>query len=148
MSERGALLFCVPDNWRSRNVWLLFAVTVALVFLTEGLWLHRWSWDLLAMAATWGVMAFLQRRGAAYEKGIQLPADNSGARSRFIARSQTERYHWDGDVLTIVPTSSVMSGADLGRPLLGGVLRVPSNKRSQLENFLVRGPAKRGAELR
>ena len=68
-------------------------------------------------------MAFISRR---------IPR----AQSRFIAWSQVERFHWDGDILTIVPTSSVMAGSELGRPLLGGALRVPMNKRAQVENLL------------
>jgi hypothetical protein len=50
------------------------------------------------------------------------------------------RYHWDGDILTIVSTSSVMGGADLGRPLLGGSARVPPGKRAQMQNLLAKSP--------
>ena len=100
---------------------------------------HR-SFDspLLFLAVFYAVMYFVQRRAAVYENGVQLPADTSGARSRFIRWSQVERSHWDGDVLTIVPTSSVIGGADLGRPLLGGSIRIPAEKRAQVENLLAR----------
>jgi hypothetical protein len=145
MSERGALLFRVSEyNQRSRYLWLLAAVTFAAVFLMEARWRHRDpNWALLVLAAFYTVMFFVQGRAEVYKSGIHLPSDSSGARGRFIAWSQAERFHWDEDVLTIVPTSSVMAGADLGRPLVAGSLRLPKDKRAQIENLLggSRGPS-------
>jgi hypothetical protein len=142
MSERGELLFHVSvDNRRSRYLWLLAGVTLAAVFLIEARLRNRTpDWALPFLAAFYTVMFVVQRRASVYQNGIHLPADSSGARGRYIAWSQVERSHWDGDVLTIVPTSSVMEGADLGRPLLGGSLRVPKDKRAQLEALLVGKP--------
>jgi hypothetical protein len=91
---------------------------------------------MLVWAALFVTMFFTERRVSIYQNGIHFPRDSSGAQSRFIAWSQVERFHWDGDVLTIVPTSSVIGGSELGRPLLGGAIRVPMNKRVQLENIL------------
>jgi hypothetical protein len=73
------------------------------------------------MAAIYVAMFFTQRRVSVYQNGIHLPADSSDARSRFVAWSQVERFHWDGDILTIVPTSSVMAGSELGRSLWSAV---------------------------
>ncbi len=142
MSESGALLFRISaDNQRSRYLWLLAGVTFAAVVLIEARWRHRpLDWALPFLAAFYTVMFFVQRRASVYQNGIHLPADSSGARGRFIAWSQVERFHWDGDVLTIVPTSSVIAGADLGRPLLGGSIRVPKDKRAQIENLLTAKP--------
>jgi hypothetical protein len=138
MSERGALLFRVSANRnRDQYLWLLAGLAIAAVILIVPRLEHRRldsPWPFLA--AFYAAMFFVQRRSAVYENGIQLPADTSGARSRFIAWSHVERFHWDGDILTIVPTMSVMAGADLGRPLLGGSIRVPANKRAQMENLL------------
>jgi hypothetical protein len=138
MSERGALLFRVSGyNQRYRYLWLLAGVSFAAVVLIEARWRHRApNWALLVLAAFYTVMFFVQGRAAVYQSGIHLPSDSSGARGRFIAWSQVERCHWDGDILTIVPTFSVMAGADLGRPLVGGSLRVPKDKRAQIENLL------------
>jgi hypothetical protein len=138
MSERGALLFRISaDNKREGYLWLLAGVTFAAVVLIEARWRHRpIDSGFLFFAVFYTAMFFLQRRASVYQNGIQLPSDSSGARSRFIAWSQVERFHWDGDVLTIVPTTSMMAGADLGRPLLGGALRVPASKRAQMENLL------------
>jgi len=138
MSERGALLFRVsPNRNRDQYLWLLAAIAMAVVILLVP-WLEHRRMDsaLPFFAAFYAAMFFAQRRAAVYENGIQLPADTSGARGRFIAWPQVERFHWDGDVLTIVPTMSVMGGQDLGRPLIGGSVRIPADKRVQIENLL------------
>jgi hypothetical protein len=84
---------------------------------------------------------FMRRGGSVYENGILFPGDTNADQVRFIRWSQIDRYHWAGDVLTIVPTSSVMGGADLGRQLLGGSARVPADKRGQIENLLAKSPS-------
>jgi hypothetical protein len=140
MSERGALLFRISANDTVNRVWLALGATFAVVVLIESWREHappKWPW--LVLASNSMVVFFLQRRASIYENGIQLPANSSGSRGRFIAWSQVERFHWDGDVLTIVPTSSVMAGADLERPLIGGTVRIPASRRAQIENHLAGG---------
>jgi hypothetical protein len=67
---------------------------------------------------------------------ISFPSDDY-ARRRFIAWPQIERFHWDGDVLTVVPfTSFLMGCGSIGRPVLGGSIRVPAGQRVQVENLL------------
>lgn len=144
MSERGKLLFRVPSASRERSrIWLLIlGLALAAMILGEAYWRHRpINWPMLVMAGGYTAMYFITRRGSVYENGVLLPADTNAAQGRFIAWSQIERYHWDGDVLTIVPTSSVMGGADLGRPLLGGSARVPADKQAQVESLLAKSPA-------
>jgi hypothetical protein len=144
MSERGKLLFRVPPAGREHSrIWLLIlGLAFAAVILVEAYWRHRpINWPLLVMAGCYTTIYFIQRRGSVYENGILLPADTNSAQGRFISWAQIERYHWDGDVLTIVPTSSMMAGADLGRPLLGGSARVPADKRPQMEGLLAKSPA-------
>src|SRR5271166_4528218 len=124
MSERGPLLFRVSaDNTQSRYLWLFLGLGFAALIVILALSSHKApNWPMLVMAAIYVAMFFTQRRASIYQNGIHLPADSSGARGRFIAWSQLDRFYWDGDVLTIVPTTSVMAGADLGRPLLGGAV--------------------------
>ncbi len=88
------------------------------------------------MALVFMARFFWYWRPAVYENGIQFPSDASNGRGRFIAWPEVERYHWDGDILTVVPTASVIGGAELGRPLLGGAVRIPPGKRVQMENLL------------
>ena len=139
--ERGALLFRISAaNRRDRYLWLGGALAIAALILLDAWQRHRPpNWPLLLLTAIYGSMFFSQRRVSIYENGIHLPADSSGLRGRFIGWSQVERFHWDGDILTIVPTSSIMAGAELGLPLLGGVVRVPANRRSKIEKLLA-GP--------
>lgn len=143
MSERGKLLFRVPPAGQEHSrLWLLLGLVFAAVVLGEAYWLHKSvNWPLLAMSGFYTAAYFIRRRGSVYENGILLPADTNAAQGRFISWAQIERYHWDGAVLTIVPTSSMMAGADLGRPLLGGSARVPADKRPQMESLLAKSPA-------
>jgi hypothetical protein len=129
MSERGKLLFRVPPAGQEHSsIRLILGLAFAAVVLGEAYTLHKpINWPLLAMAGLYAGPYFIRRRGSVYENGLLLPADTNSAQGRFIAWSQVERYHWDGDVLTIIPTSSVMGGADLGRPLLGGSARVSAS---------------------
>lgn len=66
------------------------------------------------MAAVYAAMVFTRRRAPVYENGVQLPADSPGARSRSITWQQVERLRQEGDILTMIATSSVIAGADLG----------------------------------
>ena len=123
MPERGALLFrASADNTRSRYLWLSLGLGFAAVISILAVSSHKPpNWLLLVMAAIYVAMFFTQRRVSVYQNGIHLPADSSDARSRFVAWSQVERFHWDGDILAIVPTSSVMAGSELGRSLWSAV---------------------------
>lgn len=78
------------------------------------------------MSGLYTGLYFLRRKGSVYENGILLP----GTQNRFIAWSQIERFHWDGDILTIIPASPIMGG--------GGDLRVPADKRAQMESLLAK----------
>jgi len=148
MSERGALLFRVsPNRHRDQLLWLVAGLAFAAVVLIEARWRHKpLDSPLLFLAVFYTAMFFAQRRAAVYENGIQLPADTSGARSRFILWSQLARFHWDGDVLTIVPTTAVMGGAELERPLLGGSVRIPADRRGQVESILAKAAAVEGRQ--
>ncbi|MGO4885309.1 MAG: hypothetical protein ACLP59_31460 [Bryobacteraceae bacterium] len=140
MSQRGALLFRITaNNKRDRYSWLLAGLALATVILIEARQRHSSpNSALLFLAAFYLAMFLLQRRVSVYENGIHFPANSSGARGRFIAWTQVARFHWDGDMLTIVPSDSVRAGADIGRALVGGAVRVPTNKRAQMENLLAR----------
>lgn len=54
-----------------------------------------------AYLAFHGILALRARRLDFYENGIYFPGDSSASKPRFIAWSAIERFHWDGDSLTV-----------------------------------------------
>ena len=51
-----------------------------------------------------------------------------------------ERYHWEGDVLTVIPGTSILRTGG-GEPLTGGSVKVPLDRRAEVENLLARVPS-------
>lgn len=143
--DRGRLLFRANGLWRGLGI---CAGWIALAFL----WIFdsgRHGWETMDMIIGvinliyGGISVFsLVRsvRGVAfYEKGIFFPQEISGARARFIYWSAVERTHWDGDVLTVVPSTSVLSTGG-GPRLSGGSVKVPRNRRAEVEQLLAAIP--------
>ena len=138
-AERGKLLFRVAaDQQLHRHIWAGVAAALAALFAYEGYREHRTDWGSVIFFAGYLLTALLSRKVAFYENGIHFPEEPTGPRARFIAWGQIERFHWEGDVLTVVPTSSLLgrgagSVGDLSR---AGSVRVPTGRRVQLENLL------------
>lgn len=138
--ERGALLFRAANAspWRSIAVALGW-IAVSLLWAVDS---ARHGWD--AMDVTVGVIyagicivyAVRSVRGVVfYEKGIYFPDEPSGARARFIPWNAVERFHWDGDILTLVPQTSILATGG-ATPLAGGSVKAPPERRVEIERLL------------
>src|ERR1700730_18460320 len=101
-SERGKLLFQVAaERQTERYVWAALAACYAVICAIS---IYREHWSNIGMLIfffAYGLRFLVSRKVAFYENGMHFPPDPSGARERFIAWPQVERFHWDGDVLTI-----------------------------------------------
>jgi hypothetical protein len=138
-AERGKLLFRVnAEQQLQRHIWAGVAAVLAALFAYEGYREHRMDWGSVIFFVGYLLTAMLSRKVAFYENGIHFLEEPAGPRARFIAWGQIERFHWDGDVLTVVPTSSLLgpgagAAGDLSR---AGSVRVPAGRRVQVENLL------------
>jgi hypothetical protein len=143
--ERGAHLFRVPYNPRSAY-WLAAGVILLTVPGIIDAYRRQWAIGKLVIAgaylALYGILAFRARRVDFYENGIYFPGDSSGLKPRFIAWSAIERFHWDGDSLTVVPFTSILySGGE--PPAAGGTAMIPTSRRAEVERLLTRAAAAR-----
>lgn len=136
MSEPGKLLFRVKANHtENRLLYVLLSLAFATLGLAQPYLRHRPpNWGLVSLALVYLLPVFVRGRGAVCENGIRLPDARAFLRTSFIAWSQIERYHWDGDVVTIVPAFSAFSGLD--HLPSGGSARVPPDRKAQLEGIL------------
>lgn len=143
--ERGALLFRTRSLHRRGN-----ALVSAISVLASVPWVldsYRLGWrrDKLLLGVLYAVMfgaaALVGLRGVGfYENGISFPQEPAGPRPRFVPWSAIERYHWDGDILTVVAAASVLSTGG-GEPLTGGSVKVAPSQRAEVERLLARGSA-------
>jgi hypothetical protein len=143
-SERGTLLFKVAaDRQPERYIWAVLAVCFAVVCAISVYREHGSNLGMLIFFVAYGLRFLVSRKVVFYENGIHFPPDPSGARERFIAWPQVERFHWDGDVLTIIPSTSVLTsgGGSGASALAGGTLRIPAARRAEVENLLSRQSA-------
>jgi hypothetical protein len=146
-ADRGKLLFRVNVDKRNnsalagpqfqRLIWDGVACAMASVFAYDASTSHRVDWSALIFFAGYGLSFVRSRKVLFYENGIYFPEDPAGGQSRFIAWRQIERYHWDADVLTVMPATSLLGGAgSLSGLYAGGTVRVPTARRVQVENLL------------
>lgn len=143
--ERGARLFRVLYNPRSAY-WLAGGVILLSVPWIIDAYRHNWAIDKLIFAGLYlvlyGILALRTRRVDFYENGIYFPGESSGLKPRFIAWSAIERFHWDGDSLTVVPGTSILySGGE--PPAAGGTVMIPTFRRAEVERLLARVAAAR-----
>jgi hypothetical protein len=139
-AERGKLLFRIKaDKQPQRYLWLLGGVVLAGLWIYDAYRDRRLDFVRIVLPILY-VGLFLQkfRRVTFYENGIHFPAETSGAPPRFISWGEIERFHWDGDMLSIVPGSSLLSGggANAGAPKVPGSVTVPLARRTEVENLL------------
>jgi hypothetical protein len=141
-AERGRLLFRTRSLHRRGNyVVQALALVAAAPWVVEA-YRHGWQADKLIMAAIYALMfgsvALLGLRQVAfYENGIYFPQEPSGSKPRFVPWNSIERYHWEGDVLTVVPGISVLSTGG-GEPLTGGSVKISLEHRAEVERLLTR----------
>lgn len=137
-SERGRLLFRVAA--KKEPLWIrVTAATLLVIAFGYQFFRRHWDWyDMIFFTGFFVLYFFRFFQGVAvYEKGIHFPQDQSGARARFVAWSQIDRFYWDGDVLTIVPSASILGGGgSFGTPVLGGALRIPPSRHTEVEKLL------------
>lgn len=139
-AERGQLLFRTASlPRRSALLVILGWIGLALLWTYDSM-RHGWDAGNLFLSGCYAVMCavfiFRTLRGVLfYEKGVYFPNEPSGARARFIPWMAIERFHWDGDVLTVVPVSTIL-GTGGGAPLTGGSVRVPAGRRAEVERLL------------
>jgi hypothetical protein len=145
--ERGGLLFRTRSLNRRGSSLLaaLIVVVVAPAYVTA--YRHKWEAGELVPAIMYTVFYFLLaslglRQVAFYENGIYFPQEPSGPRPRFVAWNSIERYHWDSDLLTVIPGTSILKSGG-GAPLTGGSVKVPPDRRAEVENLLARTVAAR-----
>ncbi len=145
--ERGALLF------RTAILTPRTGLGIAAAWMVlAALWIFdssRHGWDAgdvlvgVGYAVIFALFVIRAVRGVLfYEKGVFFPGEPSGGRPRFIPWSAVERYHWDGDVLTVVPQSSILATGG-SAPLAGGSVKVPQSRRVEVERLLATAPAQR-----
>jgi hypothetical protein len=140
-SERGKLLFrLTADKQPQRLAWGIGAAAVSALWLLDAYREHRLLWERAPVPIVYLVMFLVRgiQRVGFYEHGVYFPQDPSGAPARFVAWRAVERFHWDGDKLTVIPASSFLGGggADVGVPHQTGSVRVPPSKRVEVENLL------------
>jgi hypothetical protein len=137
-AQRGKLLFRVnADQQLQRYIWAGVAIILAASFAYQGHREHRLDWGTVIFFVGCCLSFLLSRKVIFYKNGIYFPQDPTGTRARFIAWQQIERFHWDGDVLTVVPALSLLGGAgSFSGPNTGGSVRVPTGRRVQVENLL------------
>jgi len=138
-SERGKLLFKIAaEKQHERYVWAVLAVCYAVICAISVSRKHWSNIGMLIFFVAYGLRFFVSRKVEFYENGMHFPPDPSGARERFITWRQIERFHWDGDVLTIIPSTSVLTSGGGSGPsaLAGGTVRIPADKRATVENLL------------
>lgn len=110
---------------------------------------HGWEAGDICLGALYAlifaVLVFRQIRGVVfYGNGVYFPGEPSGGNPRFIPWSAVERYHWDGDVLTVVPQSSILATGGAA-PLAGGSVKVPQSRRAEVERLLAAVPLRHSA---
>lgn len=133
-------LFRVPYNPKSAY-WLAGGAILLTVPWIIDAYRHDWAMDKIAFAAIYlvlyGILALRTRRMDFYESGIYFPGESSGLKPRFIAWSAIERFHWDGDSLTVVPGTSILSSGG-EPPAAGGTVMIPTSRRAEVERLLAR----------
>lgn len=67
-----------------------------------------------------------------YESGVEIPPTPYYNRGQFLAWSQIERYGWDGDLLVLTGTNSVLAGG----PARGGSIRIAQRARSAVDQIV------------
>lgn len=136
-AQRGKLLFRVPaEKQFQRRLWIVVAAILAVAC---GYYTERRSVSAMSMFfAGYAVTLLFSRYVIFYDEGIYFPQEPSGGRARFIPWGGIERFHWEGDALTIVPATSLLHGgvSSVGDSLLGGTVRVPPRRRAQVEKLL------------
>jgi hypothetical protein len=148
-SERGKLLFRVREAKRASRynrglavlaILALLAAADSLVNYYRG---RRMHWELFAgwLIGFVAVVAYRVVTGwtaAFYENGVFFPADPAAKNdARFLPWGQVARYYWEGDALTIMPGTSLLSaGGSLGQPTTGGSVSVPAARRGEVEKLL------------
>lgn len=138
-SERGKLLFKVAaDRQTERYVWAVLAGCFAVICAISVYRKHWSNISMLIFFVAYGLRFLGSKKVAFYENGMHFPPDPSGARERFITWPQVERFYWDGDVLTIIPSTSVLTSGGGSGPsaLAGGTVHVPADRRAVVENLL------------
>ena len=139
--QRGKLLFRIPPEYRL-NGYTLAAITAALAIVPTILALRGdpAEWGMAVLFACYSIRFFLFNWFGFYEEGIQFPEDYFGKTGRFLLWSQIERFYWEDDTLTVVPTASLLGGASSTLPLSGGSIPIPPPKRPRVEDLLKNAP--------
>src|SRR5579884_3040951 len=137
--DRGRLLFRISaENRAYRYIGLVATLVYAFAFAWD-VSHHGWrsGWGNYLFVTVYALALFFARWVKFYENGIYFPEDSHGGRGRFIRWAQVARYHWDGDVLTIIRDDSVLAGGAIaGYSLAGGAVRVPQSRRAEIESLL------------
>jgi hypothetical protein len=142
--EPGRVLFwatIVRDRDES-NWWVGLGILAVSSYAFNGYSHHRGPTAIL-LAVILGsapfFLRFMSAKIAFFENGIDLPKHSSGAPPRFVSWQEIERFHWDGDLLTLVPVSSLMNGFGLlsdMRLSITWTFRVPPGMRAEIDGRL------------
>jgi hypothetical protein len=148
-SERGKLLFRLREPKPASRYKGRLGALVALVLVAAADSLgsyysgRRTHWELFAGLLFGLVIGVVYRfvtgwNVAFYENGVFFPADPAAKNgSRFLPWGQVVRYYSEGDVLTIMPGTSLLAGAgSLGQPTTGGSVSIPPARRADVDKLL------------
>lgn len=134
-SPRGALLcklpgsrFWSPERRAQDGIVLALCILATLNVVTDPSQRFHPIWWIYVIGCL--AIVFVRRSVLIYENGIRFP------HTGFIPWRLVARSYWDGDVLTIIPASSALTGGGIGRPLSPGAVRIPSEKRPEIERLL------------
>jgi len=135
--QRGALLLAVWPRWAAWQVAALIALMATVVFVV-------WRWAFGGSThpvSDWGYLLFwicyflvfaLPSPLRFYEKGVWYNQSPVSMQARFVPWEQIERYRFEGDLLILTGTDSILKGG----PVRGGVFHLRRDARGQLEPIL------------
>lgn len=144
-TPRGRLLFTTNSvsRWLEYLLVVVGVIAIGGEFLTP--YIKLWNTKALTaaiLAALIGVAEILRRLRHIkfYENGIFFPDEESESKDGFIGWKDIARFHWEGDILTVVPSPALTAGGEL---LTGGSVKVPKARRAEVERLLAHVAAAR-----
>jgi hypothetical protein len=130
-SDRGSVLLAAWVQWVPGTI-LIWASLALVLVLTAAKWWKTGNFDSIGLVGAVGVLTYaLHPRIEFFDGGVQFPATN-GQHAHFLTWQQVDRYRWDGDMLVIIGTNSVLSGG----PSEGGTARIPGRQRGAADQIL------------
>jgi hypothetical protein len=136
--DRGRVLLAVRIHSLGWTVFL-WALVIVWVGLLAFVLLKRHSpdrfWQFLPNLLSFVVVIFgylAHPRIKFYEAGVEIPPTRDQKGPRYLRWDQIERSSWDGDLLVLTGTNSVLAGG----PVQGGAVRIPGAEHLAVDQVL------------